>query len=675
MEELIAKKDQALHMMQHEKDYLNAYQLFQELSSSITPTSDEEYNFKMVCLLDMCLCQNYIAEALPDEAFAERSEINSKAEKAVEDCLKLYKEARPNTWKEGKSEEEIRNDPLNPIISLTYVYLGNNYSRREQYLDAFRSYDVAISYYPDGEGKETSKRLIAQLGYRPFEPTPELAIYQQIRDDLFDHDKLSADLDELISIYQGEVTQDYLKAVAKVYAYSIIIVTHSLYLKEENKDILTKCVTIEKLAIRKGLALMWNVFPILVRSLFSQDIIRNQLLFDLIISIFDIELYDGLLHFLNKYKCFQTFWFLLNNQLSEKSRDTICYLLYRLADNLIQQNNSLEDEPFSPSELNQETLETLISFKSPYALLLLSKIMITTQIIPFLESKGVAEQYIDLLAAPDSTDEYIFNSIIGLVGVVSHWVSKDYVPLSEKSENSENKEKSENSENKENSEKPENKGNNHKKGMNDKKKGKGKKEEKEDPKLKEKELQLEKLRRLHEKKDKVLSLVERTPEAFARREAEAKKLISVLLDVLKSKRKIGAIIGYSYSLLTILLDWIGDSLKGKNIVILSSIMLSTHKDEKTIVQYIVTFLYEFSKYDMYVDEIKTTKPLIPTIKTIMKLYPTSQSIIERAVALEIITEQPDYMKFLQAGIIQFPDSIILKEFASHIPIEKLAAAL
>ena len=181
--------------------------------------------------------------------------------------------------------------------------------------------------------------------------------------------------------------------------------------------------------------------------------------------------------------------------------------------------------------------------------------------------------FIDFLSTPNCKDEYIFNSIIGLISIVSHWI-----PPSQISNNIDNN---------------------------------------EDSKYKEidnKNETYKKLKLLQQKKDKELEMMEKTPEAFARRAESSKKLALLLVDIIKSHIKIGPIIGYSFSLLTFLINSVTDLLKGKGIVILSSLMLSTHKDEKLIVQYILSFLYEISKYDVYVEEIKLSKPLIPTIK-------------------------------------------------------------
>ncbi|OHS95956.1 hypothetical protein TRFO_37894 [Tritrichomonas foetus] len=94
----------------------------------------------------------------------------------------------------------------------------------------------------------------------------------------------------------------------------------------------------------------------------------------------------------------------------------------------------------------------------------------------------------------------------------------------------------------------------------------------------------------------------------------------------------------------------------------ASAILAIHIKRTTVAQNIVTFIYECAKNGL-LNEIKETKPVLPTVMNALQENPTFQTIVERAVVLAAMCDHPNKETLMAAAMEKFPNSTFLLRFS------------
>lgn len=103
-------------------------------------------------------------------------------------------------------------------------------------------------------------------------------------------------------------------------------------------------------------------------------------------------------------------------------------------------------------------------------------------------------------------------------------------------------------------------------------------------------------------------------------------------------------------------------IKENKLIRAASAILAMHiKSNIGVVQNIISFFYEAAANGL-LDEIKETKPVLPTVMNALQQYPSYQPIVERATALAALCGHPNSEKLLRAACEQFPNSSFLSIF-------------
>ncbi|KAH0791449.1 hypothetical protein GPJ56_004664 [Histomonas meleagridis] len=138
---------------------------------------------------------------------------------------------------------------------------------------------------------------------------------------------------------------------------------------------------------------------------------------------------------------------------------------------------------------------------------------------------------------------------------------------------------------------------------------------------------------------------------------------------IKGASKDGSIVSNGFAVLSMCAEKVKAKIEEQNIINVASALLQVHTNNQIVAQNIISFLYECSVNGM-LQTIKNTRPVLPTVMNALKMYPKNRSIVERSVALAVLCDHPNKESLLQAGIIEFPESEILKKYLNIIPINK-----
>ena len=136
---------------------------------------------------------------------------------------------------------------------------------------------------------------------------------------------------------------------------------------------------------------------------------------------------------------------------------------------------------------------------------------------------------------------------------------------------------------------------------------------------------------------------------------------------LRGSSKNESYVSNGFALLSMCAEKLNKQIIEQNVVRVASALLQVHQQKEICVQNLISFIYDCSVNGL-LPQIKEMRPVLPTIMNALKLYPKNRFIVERAVAFAILCDHPNKQALLQAGLMEFPESEILKKYMNIIPI-------
>lgn len=150
---------------------------------------------------------------------------------------------------------------------------------------------------------------------------------------------------------------------------------------------------------------------------------------------------------------------------------------------------------------------------------------------------------------------------------------------------------------------------------------------------------------------------------------KCEQVFEIVWPKLKKESKNESYVSNGFAVLSMCSEKLGQKLIEQNVVRVASALLQVHQQKQICVQNIISFIYECAVNGL-LEQIKEMRPVLPTIMNALKQYPKNRYIVERAVAFAVLCDHPNKNALLQAGIMEFPDSEILKKYMNTIPIPK-----
>ena len=159
------------------------------------------------------------------------------------------------------------------------------------------------------------------------------------------------------------------------------------------------------------------------------------------------------------------------------------------------------------------------------------------------------------------------------------------------------------------------------------------------------------------------------PENPDEKEKENLKLISqksfdLLVPHVLKYTKNDEVVGHSFATFAIAIDHSPEKVKEHKLIILASVLLSLHMKSESVAQNLVSFLYECTKSG-YLDDIKSTKAILPTVMKTLTTYPRNKVIVERSVALAYLLDHKNKYELIQSALLEFNESEFLDSFITE----------
>ncbi|KAH0795230.1 hypothetical protein GPJ56_000906 [Histomonas meleagridis] len=104
-----------------------------------------------------------------------------------------------------------------------------------------------------------------------------------------------------------------------------------------------------------------------------------------------------------------------------------------------------------------------------------------------------------------------------------------------------------------------------------------------------------------------------------------------------------------------------EAIQKLKIIQFTTLMITTHNNDPDDINMFLKYLYMCAKNGL-VNQLKENHSVLPTVMKLVDKYSKYRQIIEKVVALAVMLEHPKKEELLQAALIQFPNSKVLKEY-------------
>lgn len=151
---------------------------------------------------------------------------------------------------------------------------------------------------------------------------------------------------------------------------------------------------------------------------------------------------------------------------------------------------------------------------------------------------------------------------------------------------------------------------------------------------------------------------------FDMKEFSSKCFLSIC-KIIKVQKNENVIID-AYSVLIQVLNGCQKEVNETKIILITSVLIASHMTNIDFEVKLLHFLYKCTLENL-IQELKAVPPLLSTIMKVLNMYPNKQPVVEFAVSLAVSLDHPNKLSLLQSGLLQFPNSQILKR---HIDLLK-----
>ncbi|KAH0785869.1 hypothetical protein GPJ56_010269 [Histomonas meleagridis] len=155
------------------------------------------------------------------------------------------------------------------------------------------------------------------------------------------------------------------------------------------------------------------------------------------------------------------------------------------------------------------------------------------------------------------------------------------------------------------------------------------------------------------------------PEEGKEVEKRVKELSERVFDdinpIILSSTKVPELVSCAFGTISLCVPYAPSKVEQYKLIRLASVLLSIYLKEPQIASNIVSFIFECSNYG-YLNAIKNDRAVMPTVMKALSVNPKEEMLVERAVILANLCDHQNKTALLQAALLQFPTSKLLKDF-------------